>query len=54
MYFGMLLFDIAVLAGTVYLIQVHEWSAWWMLLAVLICGGASPARFIAKAEGEKE
>lgn len=26
-----------ILTGTVYLIQMHNWSAWWVLAAVFIC-----------------
>jgi hypothetical protein len=38
MYATMLAFDFAVLAGTAYLIE-RGWSAWWMLLALLIVAG---------------
>jgi len=45
-YTGMLIFDFAVLAGTAYLIAKHNWSAWWMLLAVFMCAGSNPKRLI--------
>lgn len=37
-YLVMILADLAILGGTVYLIGWHGWSAWWMLLAVLLVG----------------
>lgn len=46
-YVGMLVFDAAVLAGTVYLIGWKEWSPWWMVLAVFMCAGSNPRRLIA-------
>jgi hypothetical protein len=45
-YFGMLIFDAAVLAGFAYLVADKGWSAWWMLLAVLMCSGSSPRKII--------
>ena len=34
----MIIWGMFVLGGTVYLIQWHNWSAWWMLLAILLLG----------------
>ena len=34
--FLLLLYNLSILAGTVYLIIEYEWSTWWMLLAVLL------------------
>lgn len=50
-YLAMLVFDAAVLAGTVYLIITDGWSTWWMLAAVLICAGSNPKYIIATALG---
>jgi threonine/homoserine/homoserine lactone efflux protein len=41
-YTGMLIFDFLVLAGACYLISERGWSAWWMVLAVVICTGSNP------------
>mgnify|MGYP001408551679 CR=1 FL=1 len=30
------LYNLMILAGTAYLVQVYEWSAWWFMLAVLL------------------
>lgn len=38
-YVVMMLTDCFILAGTVYLIGWCGWSAWWMLLAVILVGG---------------
>ena len=32
------LYNLAILAGTVFLIVEYDWSAWWMLLAVGLLG----------------
>lgn len=48
---SMYIFDLLVLAGTVYLICYQNWSAWWMLLATLIIGASSPRRLILAAHG---
>lgn len=32
------LYNLSILAGTVYLIVEYNWSAWWMLLAVCLLG----------------
>lgn len=42
MYLGMIVFDLAVLAGSVWLITFHGWSAWWMVLTVVLCAGSNP------------
>lgn len=34
--FGMM-FDIVMVGGTVWLIGWNGWSAWWMVLSVLMC-----------------
>lgn len=41
-YVCMLAFDLAILAGTAYLIGWCDWSAWWMWLAVIVCAGSNP------------
>ena len=33
----MVVYNLTILGGTVYLIQFYEWNPWWILLAVLIC-----------------
>ena len=50
-YACMLVFDLSVLAGTVYLIADRGWSAWWMLFAVFVCEGSNPRRMIATWKG---
>lgn len=35
-YVAMLVFDATILCGTAWLIGWHSWSAWWMVLAILI------------------
>lgn len=45
-YACMLAFDLAVLAGTAYLITEKNWSAWWMLLAVFMCLGSNPKTMV--------
>lgn len=50
-YLGMVAFDLAVLAGSAWLIGWHGWSAWWMLLSVLLCAGSNPKYFVATATG---
>ena len=32
------LYNLSILSGTVYLIIEYNWSAWWMLLAVCLLG----------------
>ena len=32
------LYNLSILSGTVYLIIEYNWSAWWMLLAVCVLG----------------
>lgn len=53
-YFWMLVFDIAVLAGTAFLVSERGWSAWWMLLAVLITAGSNPRNLVNVLKGKKE
>jgi hypothetical protein len=50
----MIVFDAFVLGGCVYLIVAHNWSAWWMLLAVLMAGGSNPKRLILAVNGLQE
>jgi len=50
-YLTMVLFDIAVLAGTVWIITQYNWSVWWMALAVLMCIGSNPKYLIATTTG---
>jgi hypothetical protein len=47
----MLAFDLAVLAGTAFLIAERGWSAWWMALAVLMCAGSTPKYLIGAWKG---
>lgn len=42
MYLLMLTFDLALFAGTAYLIVYHSWSSWWMLPAFFVAGSSSP------------
>ncbi len=42
----MLAFDLAVLAGTAFLIAERGWSAWWMALAFLMCLGSYPGKLM--------
>jgi hypothetical protein len=51
MYFGMLVFDLATMAGTVYLTDQRGWSAWWWVLAVLLMAGSSPRTIIESSKG---
>jgi hypothetical protein len=30
-----LLYNLCIIGGTAYLVAVHNWSAWWFLLAAL-------------------
>lgn len=41
-YLIMSLFDISVLAGTAYMVQVYSWSPWWFLFAALVLMGSNP------------
>ena len=34
----LLIYNLAILSGTVFLIVEYDWSAWWMLLAVCLLG----------------
>jgi hypothetical protein len=45
MYFGMLVFDLSLLAGTAWLVAERDWSAWWFALTFFICCGSSPRNF---------
>lgn len=45
-YFFMLLFDSAIIAGTVWLIGWQGWNPWWMALAMLLVGGSWPGPII--------
>ena len=33
---ALLVYNISILAGTVYLIAERNWNPWWMLLAVML------------------
>ena len=36
--FGVLLYNLILIAGTAYLVAVMDWSAWWFLLTLcLLC-----------------
>jgi hypothetical protein len=51
--YGMMLaFDLAVLAGTAFLIAERGWSAWWMALAFVMCLGSYPGRLMKIAAGD--
>jgi hypothetical protein len=50
-YFGMLAFDATILGGFAYLVSERGWSAWWMVLVVLMCSGSNPGKII---EANKE
>jgi hypothetical protein len=41
-YIAMLAFDLAVMAGTAYLVANRDWSVWWFLFALLVCAGSNP------------
>ena len=32
------IYNLAILAGTVFLIVEYDWNAWWMLLALCLLG----------------
>lgn len=34
--FFLVVYNLAIIAGTAYLIQFYDWSAWWFLLSVLL------------------
>jgi hypothetical protein len=34
----LLIYNLAILSGTVFLIVEYDWSAWWMLFAVILLG----------------
>lgn len=53
-YISMLIFDFAVLAGCVYLIDQRDWSEWTMLFGLLICAGSNPYKLINNKTGEDE
>jgi len=38
------LYNLVILAGAAYLIQVNNWSPWWFLVAMCCCGSFSEAR----------
>lgn len=45
--YGMMLaFDLAVFAGTAFLISERGWSAWWMAFAFLVCLGSYPGKLM--------
>ena len=46
-------YNIFVLGGTVYLIVERGWSAWWILLAILLLGTWSAGKMLAKPEPEQ-
>ena len=51
--YGMMLaFDLAVLAGTAFLISERGWSAWWMAFAFLMCLGSYPGKLMQIAKGQ--
>lgn len=49
-----LLWDAFCIGGTVYLIVCHGWSAWWMILGVLLCTSGVPSkRYKVTKDGEE-
>jgi hypothetical protein len=32
-----LVYNLTLIIGSVYLIQVYNWNAWWILLSVVLC-----------------
>ena len=34
-----IIYNLVIIVGTVYLIQAYSWSAWWMLLAFCMLAG---------------
>ena len=49
----MLAFDLAILAGTAFLITERDWSSWWMALAYVMCVGSYPGKLIKINKGEQ-
>lgn len=41
-YFGMLVFDLAVLSGAVYLVDQRGWSTGTIFVALIVMAGSSP------------
>lgn len=50
-YLCMAVFDSFVLAGTAYLVGWCGWSAWWFVLAFLMCAGSNPRKLILAWQG---
>lgn len=50
-YVAMLAFDLAIFAGTAYLVLERGWSAWWFAFAVIVAGGSYPKRAIEAISG---
>lgn len=53
-YMFMLVFDLAVVAGAVWLIGWNGWSPWWMLMAALVMLGSSPSSMIKAWKSTKD
>ena len=49
----MLAFDAFILAGTAFLVSERDWSAWWFVLAVVMCIGSYPGKIMQIAMGCK-
>lgn len=45
-YTVMSIFDFGIVAGCAYLIDQRGWSAWWMILAVVIICGSNPTNIL--------
>lgn len=45
-YFFMLVFDLAVAGGAIWLIGWHGWNPWWFLAAVIFSFGSNPSNLI--------
>ncbi|QRG06153.1 hypothetical protein EZH22_24720 [Xanthobacter dioxanivorans] len=53
-YVAMLVFDLAIMAGTAYAVFWLGFSGWWFALAVLIISGSSPKKLFCPEEGSEE
>jgi hypothetical protein len=41
---AVVLYNLAVLAGTIYVIITYGWSQWWLLLALFACMGCEKVK----------
>lgn len=49
-YIFMLIFDFAMLAGTVYVIQFLNWNPWWMVLTAVIVSSSTPKQYFSQRD----